>query len=80
MFAKSGSLPQKDRDEIFDIALVEHGLKKAVAPLGDLMLKNADLPPPPVPGQKLALVGVRDLENVNALKTVSACPSANSLP
>ena len=28
MFAKSGSLPQKDRDEIFDIALVEHGLKE----------------------------------------------------
>lgn len=79
MFAKSGSLPQKDRDEIFDIALVEHGLKKAAAPLGDLMLKNADLPPPPVPGQKLALVGVRDLENVNALKDGQRLPIGKQL-
>ena len=68
MFVQGGSLPQKDRDEIFDIALVEHGLKKASTPLGDLMLKAADLPPLPVPGQKLTLVGVRDLTNVNALK------------
>lgn len=79
MFAKVGSLPQKDRDEIFEIALVEHGLKKAAAPLGDLMLKNADLPAPPVPGQKLTLVGVRDLKNVNALKDGQRLPIGKQL-
>lgn len=79
LFVKSGSLPQKDRDEIFEIALVEHGLKKVASPLGDLMLKNADLPPPPVPGQKLALVEVRDLKNVNALKDGQRLPIGKQL-
>jgi len=79
MFVKGGSLPQKDRDEIIEIALVEYGLKKAASPLGDMMLKNADLPPPPVPGQKLALVGVRDLKNVNALKDGQRLPIGKQL-
>jgi energy-coupling factor transporter ATP-binding protein EcfA2 len=79
MFAQGGSLPQKDRNEIFEIALVEHGLKKAPAPLGDLMLKAADLPAPPVPGQKLTLVGVRGLTNVNALKSDQRLPIGKQL-
>lgn len=79
MFARCGSLSQKDRDEIFGIALVEHGIKKAAAPLGDLMLKNADLPPPLTPGQKLTLVGVRDLRNVNALKYGQRLPIGKQL-
>jgi energy-coupling factor transporter ATP-binding protein EcfA2 len=78
LFAKR-ALAQTDKDEIFDLALVEHGLKKAASPLGDLMLKNADLPPPPVPGQKLALVGVRDLKNVNALKDGQRLPIGKQL-
>jgi len=74
MFAQGGSLPQKDRDEIFEIALVEHGLKKASTPFSDLMLKAPDLPALPVPGQKLTLVGVRGLTNVNALKSDQRLP------
>lgn len=78
LFAKR-ALAQTDKDEIFDLALVEYGLKKAASPLGDLMLKNADLPPPPVPGQKLALVGVRDLKNVNAIKEGQRLPIGKQL-
>src|SRR3972149_1555591 len=79
MFVQGGSLPQKDREEIFEIALVEHGLKEASTPFGDLMLKAPDLPAPPVAGQKLTLVGVRGLTNVNALKSDQRLPIGKQL-
>jgi hypothetical protein len=67
LFAK-GVLTPTDKDEIFELAKIEHGLATAPPQPVDLMLKAADLPTPPTPGQKLQLNGVRELVNVNALR------------
>lgn len=66
---RDGVLPQKDKDEIFDLAQIEHGLKATPAPPADMMLKPEDLPAPPVPGRIISLSGVRKLVNVNTLKS-----------
>lgn len=65
---KNGSLSQNDKDEIFELAKIEHGLSPKPKQAVDLMLKVAELPAPPAPGQKISLNGVRELTNVNALK------------
>lgn len=79
MFAKGGSLPREDRDEIFEIALVELGLKKAAETTGNLMLNEGELPASPVQGQRLTLVGLRDLKNVNAIKAGQRLPIGKQL-
>ena len=67
LFAK-GFLTPTDRDEIFDLAKIEHGLAPVPPQPVDLALKASDLPAPPAPGQKIQLNAVRELVNVNALR------------
>jgi hypothetical protein len=64
----AGDLSTSDRDEIFKLAKVEHGLEPKPDLAPDLMLKPTELPIPPALGQKVYLKGVRELVNVNALK------------
>lgn len=63
-----GTLTAADKEELFQMAQIEHGLIPPPDKAPDLMLKPADLPVPPQPGQKIQLKGIRDVENANALK------------
>lgn len=65
----SGHLSLNDKEEIFKIARIHYGLEKAPPEMPNLMLTKADLPIPPSLGQKVQLQGVRQLINVNALKS-----------
>lgn len=67
LFAKGGLTPI-DKAELFELAKIEHSLAPAPSQPVGLMLKTADLPAPPTPGQKVQLNGVRELVRVNALR------------
>src|ERR1700761_5045041 len=65
----NGNLSAADKDDIFRLAQIEHGLLPAQPVVPDLMLKPADLPAAPEPGKKIKLKGVSSVANVNVLKS-----------
>lgn len=67
LFAKGG-LSVSDKDEIFQLAQIEHGLQAVPSKPPDLMLKATDLPTPPTAGERIILKAVREPVNVNALR------------
>lgn len=67
LFAKT-QLSSSDKDELFNLAQMEHGIQPTQSPPIDYTLRSTDLPTPPAPGQKIILKAVRGATNVNALK------------
>src|ERR1700722_14283878 len=78
LFAK-GVLSATDKEEIFKQAQIEHGLLPPPAKAPDLMLKEADLPAPPVPGKKIKLKGISNATEVNALKANESLSTGDQL-
>jgi hypothetical protein len=63
-----GSLSEQDKNEIYERAQIDLGFAAPPAPLPNVVLTGADLPSAIVQADRVWLVALRDLENVNALK------------
>jgi hypothetical protein len=61
-------LTDKDKNELFDRALIDLGFKQLPTPLPELSLTAIDLPPLPSPKLKVRLLSLRQVQNLNALK------------
>lgn len=64
-----GTLSEQDQTGIFDRAQVDHGFTSSPLTLPNLLLTQADLPSGSAQANRVWLTGIKDLENVNALKT-----------
>jgi len=65
---KKGDLTTADKKEIFERACTDHKIRTAVSTPPDTTLLEHELPSK-VAASRLSLVGLRGLENVNALRT-----------
>lgn len=65
----NGTLSEQDKSEIYTRAQVDHGFTQSPPNLPGLLLTQADLPSDSVQSDRVYLTGIKDLENVNALKT-----------
>ncbi len=63
-----GALSDQDKADIYERAKFDHGFAPLPPNLPNLVLTDADLPSGPAQADRIWLNGIRDLENVNALK------------
>jgi ABC-type cobalamin/Fe3+-siderophores transport system ATPase subunit len=63
-----GTLSEEDKADIYDRAKTDHGFTPSPPNQPDLLLTEADLPGGPQQSNRIWLTGIKDLENVNALK------------
>ena len=63
-----GTLSDQDRAEIYERAQFDHGFTPPPPNLPNLLLTEADLHSGPAQANRIWLTGIKDLENVNALK------------
>ena len=63
-----GTLSEQDKTDIYERAQFDHGFAPAPPNLPNLLLTEADLPSGPAQANRIWLTGIKDLENVNALK------------
>ena len=63
-----GTLSEHDKADIYERAKSDHGFTPALPNQPNLFLTEADLPGGPQQSSRIWLTGIKDLENVNALK------------
>ncbi len=63
-----GALSDQDKADIYQRAQFDHGFTPSQPNLPSLLLTEADLPSGPAQASRIWLTGIKDLENVNALK------------
>ncbi|NDA48765.1 MAG: hypothetical protein EBY21_16120 [Alphaproteobacteria bacterium] len=63
-----GALSDQDKADIYERAQFDHGFTPPPPNLPNLLLTEADLPSGPAQANRVWLTGIKDLENVNALK------------
>lgn len=63
-----GSLSQQDNADIYERAQFDHGFMPSPPNLPNIFLTEADLPSGPPQSNRIWLTGIKDVENVNALK------------
>lgn len=63
-----GALSDQDKADIYDRAQFDHGFTPPPPNLPNVLLTEADLPSGPAQANRIWLTGIKDLENVNALK------------
>lgn len=63
-----GALSDQDKADIYQRAEFDHGFAPTPPNLPNLLLTEADLPSGPAQANRIWLTGIKDLENVNALK------------
>ena len=63
-----GALSDQDLADIYQRAQFDHGFTQTPQNMPDLLLTEADLPSGPAQTKRIWLIGIKDLENVNALK------------
>jgi energy-coupling factor transporter ATP-binding protein EcfA2 len=63
-----GALTDQDKNEIYERAQIDLGFAAAPTPPPDVILTDADLPIATTQANRVWLVALKDLENVNALK------------
>jgi ABC-type cobalamin/Fe3+-siderophores transport system ATPase subunit len=64
-----GALTEQDKEDIYERAQFDHDFSTPPLLLPNLVLTDADLPSGPAQANRIWLTGIKDLENVNALKT-----------
>jgi hypothetical protein len=65
---KNPDLTQDDKQNILERASIDHQVKASPSPVPDTTLKEQELPSK-VAGPRISLLGMRNLESVNALKS-----------
>ena len=63
-----GTLSELDKTDIYERAQFNHGFTPPPPNLPNLLLTDANLPSGPTQANRIWLTGIKDLENVNALK------------
>lgn len=63
-----GALSEQDKADIYERAQFDLGFTAAPPNLPNVLLTEADLPSGPAQANRIWLTGIKDLENVNALK------------
>lgn len=63
-----GTLSEQDKADIYERAQFDHAFAAPPPNLPNLLLTEADLPSGPAQANRIWLTGIKDLENVNALK------------
>lgn len=63
-----GTLSEQDKTDIYERAKLDHGFTSSPPNLPDLGLTESELPGSPQRSNRIWLTGIKDFENVNALK------------